>query len=83
MSLSQVPSEILRLIAVNLGPDDLFHLAISSPQFEHIMYDPVICRKVLEVRLSLQLAIYSCSPGILTCHASKEHQVFVRLQARA
>ncbi|KKP01865.1 hypothetical protein THAR02_06030 [Trichoderma harzianum] len=48
MSLSRVPSEILRLIAVNLGPDDLFHLAISSPQFEHIMYDPVICRKVLE-----------------------------------
>ncbi|KAF3075397.1 hypothetical protein CFAM422_002035 [Trichoderma lentiforme] len=48
MSLSQVPSEILRLIAVNLGPDDLFHLAISSPQFEHIMYDAVICRKVLE-----------------------------------
>ncbi|PNP58021.1 hypothetical protein THARTR1_02179 [Trichoderma harzianum] len=48
MSLSRVPSEILRLIAVNLGPDDLFHLAISSPQFEHIMYDAVICRKVLE-----------------------------------
>ncbi|KAK4063309.1 uncharacterized protein Triagg1_9575 [Trichoderma aggressivum f. europaeum] len=63
MSLSQVPSEILRLIAVNLGPDDLFHLAISSPQFQHILYDAVICRKVLEVRLSPQLCIYSYSPG--------------------
>ncbi|KAL7909734.1 hypothetical protein GGI35DRAFT_396103 [Trichoderma velutinum] len=48
MSLCRVPSEILRLIAVNLEPDDLFHLAISSRQFEHIMYDAVICRKVLE-----------------------------------
>ncbi|KAL7959557.1 hypothetical protein V8C34DRAFT_108706 [Trichoderma compactum] len=48
MSLCRVPSEILRLIAVNLGPDDLFHLAISSPQFEGILYDAVICRKALE-----------------------------------
>ncbi|EHK16532.1 uncharacterized protein TRIVIDRAFT_40792 [Trichoderma virens Gv29-8] len=48
MSLCSVPSEILRLIAVNLGPDDLFHLAISSRQFKRILEDKVICRKVLE-----------------------------------
>ncbi|KAL7928455.1 hypothetical protein V8C35DRAFT_242088 [Trichoderma chlorosporum] len=48
MSLCRVPFEILRLIAVNLDADDLFHLAISSRHFQHIIYDTVICRKVLE-----------------------------------
>jgi hypothetical protein len=64
MSLCSVPSEILRLIAVNLGPDDLFHLAISSSQFKHILEDKVICRKVLEVRchdmLRLFIAHHEC-----------------------
>ncbi|KAL7942457.1 hypothetical protein V8C42DRAFT_157825 [Trichoderma barbatum] len=48
MSLCQVPSEILRLIAANLDPEDLFHLAISSRHFQHLIYDAVICRKVLK-----------------------------------
>ncbi|KAM0246479.1 hypothetical protein ACHAQJ_010196 [Trichoderma viride] len=54
MSLCRVPFEILRLIAANLDPDDLFHLALSNSHFQHIIHDKVICRKALEnVQFSL------------------------------
>lgn len=43
-----MPSEILRLIAVSLDPDDLFNLALTSRHFEHVIRDGVICRSVLE-----------------------------------
>ncbi|KAH6610812.1 hypothetical protein Trco_000832 [Trichoderma cornu-damae] len=48
MSLGRIPREILQLIAVNLDPDDLFHLAISSRRFQHVIHDSGICRRVLE-----------------------------------
>ncbi|KAL7786663.1 hypothetical protein V8C37DRAFT_292383 [Trichoderma ceciliae] len=55
MSLCRMPFEILRLIAVNLDPDDLFHLAMSSHQFQHIIDDTVICQRVMEhIRFSLE-----------------------------
>ncbi|KAL7814052.1 hypothetical protein V8C26DRAFT_148140 [Trichoderma gracile] len=48
MSLCRIPSEILRLIAVSLDPEDLFNLALTSRHFEHIIDDGFICRRVLE-----------------------------------
>ncbi|KAK5987492.1 hypothetical protein PT974_11622 [Cladobotryum mycophilum] len=48
MSIFKLPAELMRFIALNLGPDDLFHLALCAHYFKYILQDQYICRLVLQ-----------------------------------